>query len=73
MNVEQLSDPARHPENNKMTGGRRTSSGCPDKSFDARIYGYFYDEQCARDLLPFENNDEFSSVCGVEVINDALK
>ena len=50
-----------------------TSTGCPGKSFDARIYDYFYDEQCARKLLPFEDDDEFSSVCGVEVVNDALK
>ena len=59
-----------------MTGNTRallTNTGCPGKSFDAQIYDYFYDEQCARDLLPFEDDDEFSSVCGVEVVNDALK
>ena len=42
---------------------------CEDEVFDFKVYGFFYDESCARRMKSLKKDD---TPCGVTIINDVL-
>ena len=51
-------------------GGGNPTDACPDLFFDHKVYHFFYDEQCAREITPLPGDHE---TCGVSLVNNVLR